>query len=253
MGYLICNDCKQYYELQPDEKPEDFSNKCSCDGILIYKENLDFFNPNNTEDEIDNQTNKNQYNNTPNTSRYSFSGDLNSLKNLINTINDKINPMGIAIGLVFSIIVLFVSSIIFSSFMVGLLGITIYGILTILGMTLIGGFVTGFIGSNDIEEGGINGGFLTLILLIAVGLLLGLIIFVTIGIYATVLHTLGSLGNIPGATTALKGSSGNSLNSIGNSILNIFYAIITIILSFIFGILGGSLGVIIKERFGIQL
>ena len=54
-------------------------------------------------------------------------------------------------GLVFSIIVLFVSSIIFSSFMVGLLGITIYGILTILGMTLIGGFVTGVVSSNDFE------------------------------------------------------------------------------------------------------
>ena len=251
MGYLICNDCKQYYELEPGEKPEDFSSKCSCDGLLVYKDNLDFFNPNNTEDEIDRQTNKNQYSNTSNKSGYSFNGDLNNLKNLINNINNKINPMGIAIGLIFSIIVLFVSSIIFSGFLVGLLGITIYGILTILAMTLIGGFVTGVISSNDIEEGGINGGFLTLILLIAVGLLLGLITFVTMGIYATVLHTLASLGNIPGATSALSGSSGNSLNSIGNSILNIFYAIITVVLSLVFGILGGSLGVLIKERFGI--
>ena len=52
MGYLICNDCKQYYELQPREKPEDFSDKCHCNGILKYKENIDFFNPNTTEDEI---------------------------------------------------------------------------------------------------------------------------------------------------------------------------------------------------------
>jgi hypothetical protein len=161
--------------------------------------------------------------------------------------------MGIAIGLVFSIIVLIVSSIVFSSFMVGLLGITIYGILTILGMTLIGGFVTGVVGSNNIEEGSINGGFLTLILLIAVGLLVGLMIFVTMGIYATTIHALGSLGNIPSATTSLSGSNGNSLNSIGNFVLNIIYAIITIIFSFIFGILGGSLGVIFKERFKIQL
>ncbi len=94
---------------------------------------------------------------------------------------------------------------------------------------------------------------MTLILLIVVGFLLGLIIFVTMWIYANVLHTLGSLGNIPGATISLSGSNGNSLNSLGNSILNLVYAIITIILSFIFGILGGSLGVIVKERFGIQL
>lgn len=253
MGYLICNDCKQYYELQPGEKPEDFSSKCNCNGLLIYKENIDFFNPNTTEDENDNPTNNNQYENASNRSKYSLYGDLNNLKDFISNINDKINPMGIAIGLVFSILFLFVSSIIFSSFMVGLVGITIYGILTILGMTLIGGFVTGFITSDNIEEGGVNGGFLTLILLIAVGLLLGLIIFVTMGIYASVLHTLGSLGNIPGATTSLSGSNGNSLNSLGNSVLNLVYAIITIILSFIFGILGGSLGVIVKERFGIQL
>jgi hypothetical protein len=130
---------------------------------------------------------------------------------------------------------------------VGLVGITIYAILTILCMTLIGGFVTGVVSSKDIGEGSINGGFLTLILLIAVGLLLGLIIFVTMGIYASVSHTL-ALSNIPGATTSLSGSNGNSL---GNSILNLVYTIITIILSFIFGILGGSLGVIFKERFGI--
>ena len=104
--------------------------------------------------------------------------------------------MGIAIGLVFSIIVLFVSSIIFSGFIVGLLGMTIYGILTILVMTLVGGFVSGVVASNDIEEGRINGGFLTLILLIAVGLLLGLITFVTMGIYASAMHFLWSL-NIP--------------------------------------------------------
>jgi hypothetical protein len=247
MGYLICNDCKQYYELQSGEKPEDFSSKCSCDGILIYKENLDFFIPTNTEDLTENQTKEKNYDNI---SSYSFNGDLNNLKKLINKINKKINPMGIAIGLVFSIIVLFISAIIFSNLMIDTLGFTLYAIITILGMTLIGGFVTGVICSDDIQEGGINGGFLTLILLIAIGLLLGLVIFVTMGIYATALHALGSLGNLSSTNTAISGSNANSLNSIGNSILNIIYAIITIVLSFIFGILGGSLGVILKERFG---
>ena len=144
--------------------------------------------------------------------------------------------MGIAIGLVFSIIVLFVSSIIFSGFIVGLLGMTIYGILTILVMTLVGGFVSGVVASNDIEEGRINGGFLTLILLIAVGLLLGF--------FMVFEHT--------SATTSLSGSNVNSFNSLGNIILNIVYAIITIIISFILGILGVSLGVIFKERLKIS-
>lgn len=41
MGYLICDRCGGYYELQPGEKPEDFSNECECGGKLIYSDSLD--------------------------------------------------------------------------------------------------------------------------------------------------------------------------------------------------------------------
>lgn len=47
MGYLICVKCGGYYELQPGEKPEDFSNECKCGGELIYSESLDFTEENN--------------------------------------------------------------------------------------------------------------------------------------------------------------------------------------------------------------
>jgi|GEM_PF-1375839 hypothetical protein len=40
MGYLKCNKCGGYYELQPGENPSDFSNKCQCGGKLEYVENL---------------------------------------------------------------------------------------------------------------------------------------------------------------------------------------------------------------------
>ncbi|MCC7559798.1 MAG: hypothetical protein KO318_05130 [Methanobacterium sp.] len=36
-GYLICDNCKGYYKLQPGESPYDFSDKCECGGKLIYK------------------------------------------------------------------------------------------------------------------------------------------------------------------------------------------------------------------------
>lgn len=36
MGFLICDKCKGYYELQPGESPEDFSDQCQCGGILKY-------------------------------------------------------------------------------------------------------------------------------------------------------------------------------------------------------------------------
>lgn len=45
MGYLICDKCKGYYQLQEGESPEDFSKNCECGGNLIYKENLDFNSP----------------------------------------------------------------------------------------------------------------------------------------------------------------------------------------------------------------
>lgn len=41
MGYLICEKCGGYYELQPGEKPEDFLDKCDCGGNLSFADNLD--------------------------------------------------------------------------------------------------------------------------------------------------------------------------------------------------------------------
>lgn len=41
MGYLICNDCKGFYELQLGENQEDFE-KCQCGGILQYQEQLEY-------------------------------------------------------------------------------------------------------------------------------------------------------------------------------------------------------------------
>ena len=40
-GYLICEQCGNYYELQMGESPGDFSLECDCGGRLTYKEFLD--------------------------------------------------------------------------------------------------------------------------------------------------------------------------------------------------------------------
>jgi hypothetical protein len=34
-GYLECDNCRGYYELQDGESPEDF-NECECGGKLLY-------------------------------------------------------------------------------------------------------------------------------------------------------------------------------------------------------------------------
>ena len=41
MGFLICQQCGGYYELQQGEYPEDFEN-CSCGGKLYYKNRVGF-------------------------------------------------------------------------------------------------------------------------------------------------------------------------------------------------------------------
>lgn len=43
MGYLICEKCKGYYKLRPDESPKDFSDTCECGGKLIYYEMDNFY------------------------------------------------------------------------------------------------------------------------------------------------------------------------------------------------------------------
>ena len=39
MGYLVCKDCGDYYELQPGETANDF-DRCQCGGKLIYRKYL---------------------------------------------------------------------------------------------------------------------------------------------------------------------------------------------------------------------
>jgi hypothetical protein len=40
MSYLVCDKCGGYYELQPGESPDDFTDKCECSGHLRYVQDL---------------------------------------------------------------------------------------------------------------------------------------------------------------------------------------------------------------------
>lgn len=35
-GYLVCDTCGGYYQLQPGESPDDFSDECECGGNLKH-------------------------------------------------------------------------------------------------------------------------------------------------------------------------------------------------------------------------
>jgi hypothetical protein len=40
-GYLLCDSCGGYYELQPGESKDDFADECECGGKLRYSQTLD--------------------------------------------------------------------------------------------------------------------------------------------------------------------------------------------------------------------
>lgn len=44
MGFLVCNKCGGYYELQKGEVPEDFADRCECGGKLEFKKTRDVSN-----------------------------------------------------------------------------------------------------------------------------------------------------------------------------------------------------------------
>lgn len=39
-GYLVCDNCGGYYELQQGEQPDDFSDECECGGTLSHQASL---------------------------------------------------------------------------------------------------------------------------------------------------------------------------------------------------------------------
>lgn len=49
MGYLICDKCESYYELQPGESPKNFDLTCDCGGELKFHNSFDDYSRENTE------------------------------------------------------------------------------------------------------------------------------------------------------------------------------------------------------------
>jgi len=41
-GFLVCDKCNEYYQLQPGESPDDFTGQCECGGKLKFYENIDW-------------------------------------------------------------------------------------------------------------------------------------------------------------------------------------------------------------------
>jgi hypothetical protein len=239
MGYLICDKCGGYYELQSGESAEDFET-CSCGGRLNFVDTIEGLDETTKKSE----TNKNHSN---------FGKDYfkeHNLKNRITSINSRINILTVIVGLAASVLVFILASLLLGVLGIAGDGITFYAIFTLAIMAFIGSMVTSFLGCDNLEDGGINGGVLSLILLISLGLIIGIFMFVMISVTNSIMASLGPLLSSVGSSTASKTASNDSFFKF---LWNLFYGFIAIVLTFVAGVGGGSLGVIIKEKLNVQL
>lgn len=134
MGYLICEKCGGYYELQEGESIDDFQG-CECGGKFRYAENID---------DLDQESNT-ESNKSSSKKRF----------NLVNGLNKRAILIGLIFGIVFGVILFFRNSSIF-----------VWGLIT-----LISGSLTGYLAGGTNRTGmknGFMGSFGTLIVAIAI-------------------------------------------------------------------------------------
>jgi hypothetical protein len=167
--------------------------------------------------------------------------DLTRQQSIINRLNGQINLLSVFIGLIFSIIILFIGALLFSGIITsGSSYIPIYIGIILVAMAFFGSIVASILGSRNSNEGYTNGFFLSLVILVFGGFILGILLFVVVGILASLANALGSFSSLAPA---------NTTDSTGfiYGWLNLIEGIGIIILVFLFGGMGGGIGYYMKN------
>ena len=178
--------------------------------------------------------------------------DLKDKKNIIVLMNGKINLLAVFIGLIISVLVLFITTVLFSGMVVSkAVPVAIYIVMVIVAMAFFGSILTGALGCKNVNDGSINGGFLSLIILVLAGLMIGILFLAVVGIIATLASELG-----PAASSLGSGTTSNALSTLNATssststfdwLLYLFEFIAAIVLIIVAGAVGGALGVYIKK------
>ena len=167
-------------------------------------------------------------------------------KNIINKLNSHVNLLAVFLGLIISIIVLFIGAILFSEIVKSnILPLTAYLWLVFLIMAFFGSILSGLLGSRSVYQGFINGGFLSLVILVLTGFIVGILLFAAVGI-ATILSNVFGSGASTNAISSLNSTTSSSGTGSLDGLIYIAEFIISIILIFITGIIGGGIGFYIK-------
>ncbi|HEX3013228.1 MAG TPA: zinc ribbon domain-containing protein [Methanobacterium sp.] len=173
-------------------------------------------------------------------------------KSFIGKLNDKINILGVYIGIAISLLVLVVASVLYGILVAsGKLDVMGFVYLVSLSMMFIGGFVTSIICCKTYSEGLTNGGFVGLVSLVNFGFIVGILWFVAMAVLGAMANAFGSLGGSSASSAITNTSSSsyaptNSTFSAG-SVLPMVEVILLPILIILVGMAGGWFGVFIKK------
>lgn len=247
MGYLECDKCGGRYELQKGELPDDFSDKCECGG------NLKFFETDSSVEDINKKSTVEDIKKCPHcnflnkeSAMFCRNCGKNMDKSLLSRFNDEINLFTVFIGLGVSSIVFIIGSFLFGSVVASAsLDVSIYIGLVLIVMVFCGGTATGIAGCEDFKDGAVNGLFLSLIGMVILGFVIGVILFITMGITAAMSSAFGSYSSTSASslgTTSTTSDSGSL-----DFIFTIIKGIIILIMVFLSGAVGGSFGVFLKN------
>lgn len=167
--------------------------------------------------------------------------DLTRQQSVISRLNGQINLLSVFIGLIFSIIILFIGALLFGGIITsGSSYMPIYIGIILVAMAFFGSIVASILGSKNSSEGYTNGFFLSLVIIVFGAFILGILLFVAVGILASLTNALGSFSSLaPAQTTDSTGFIYDWLN--------LFEGIAIIILVFLFEGMGGGLGYYIKN------
>jgi zinc-ribbon domain len=171
-------------------------------------------------------------------------------KSLVQRFNSEINLLAVFVGLAVSVLVLILGSILYGSVAAsGTIDIYLYVGLVLVSMVFIGSIVAGIFGGHEFYDGALNGAFLSLVTLVIIGFVVGVAIFIAMGILATfasALNSLGSLGTSTAPSTTTMPTTSTTSGSL-EPLWTIIKGLVIIILVFVFGALGGSFGVFLKN------
>lgn len=166
-------------------------------------------------------------------------------------INKKINLFSVFVGLVVTVLIFILGSLSFGwVIMSKIMNPAFYLYLLLFSMLFVGGLVTAVIGSKNINEGMVNGGFLGLFSLIILGFVFGVIFLILMGItsaIASAFSTIGATTTPTTTTSSMPAITEDNLMIIFEGLKGILWGIVAIMIIPLSGVGGGALGGWIKE------